>query len=151
MHGVFFILPTPCHLPPSLLPSLGSFPLIFSVQLGEAGPESKVQVCLLADESMRGDSPPTVCKYVVTLIKCSSTSQLSFLCVFVFADAWSHLEQQQKRGTDKQTEMSHMWRRTRGRGAQKFFSSSLSSTSLTLSRTHTHTDSLTHTHTHDTL
>lgn len=85
IHGVFFILPTPCHLPPSLLPSLSSLPLIFSLQLGEAGSESKVQVCLLAHESLRGNfPPPTVCKYVVTLIKRSSTSQLSFLvCVCV--------------------------------------------------------------------
>lgn len=82
IRGVFFILPTPCHLPPSLLPSLSSFPLLFSLQLGEAGPESKVQVCLLAAPPT--PHPPTVCKYVVTLIKRSSTSQLSFLvCVCV--------------------------------------------------------------------
>ena len=77
---VFFILSTPCHLPPSLC----SFPpSLLAVQLGEAGPESKVQVCRLADESQRGSFPPTVCKYVVTLIERSSSSQqLSFLLFF---------------------------------------------------------------------
>ncbi len=83
---------TPCHLPPSLTPSLCSFPpVLLAVQLGEAGPESKVQVCRLADESQRGSFPPTVCKYVVTLIERSSNSQqLSFLlsctcvCVCVY-------------------------------------------------------------------
>lgn len=58
IHGVYFILPTPCHLPPPLLPAHSFLPLIFSVQLGEAGPESKVQVCLLADESLQGSFPP---------------------------------------------------------------------------------------------
>lgn len=61
--------------------------------VAEAGLESKVQVCRLADESQRGSVPFTVCKYVVTLIERSSSSQpLSFvpfwcvcvcLCVFM--------------------------------------------------------------------
>ncbi len=64
---------------------LSSFPsLLLAVQLGEAGLESKVQVCRLADESHRGSFPPTVCKYVVTLIERSSSSQqLSFLLLSV--------------------------------------------------------------------
>lgn len=83
MHvSVFFSLSTPCHLPPSLC---SSPPLLLALQLGEAGPESKVQVCRSADESQRGSFPPTVCKYVVTLIEHSSSSQqLSFLSFLFF-------------------------------------------------------------------
>lgn len=108
---VFFILSTPCHLPPSLSPSLCSFPpSLLAVQWGEAGLESKVQVCRLADESQRGSFPPTVCKYVVTLIERSSSSQqLSFLlfreCVCVCVKcvrerARPQLEQQETHGSD---------------------------------------------------
>ena len=77
MHGIFFIQSTPCHL----LISFCSFPpLYLAVQLEMQAWKSKVQVCRLADESQRGSFPPTVCKYVVTLIERSSTSQpLSFL------------------------------------------------------------------------
>lgn len=59
--------------------------LVRSHAVREAGLESKVQVCRLADESQRGSVPPTVCKYVVTLIERSSSSQqlsfLLFMCV----------------------------------------------------------------------
>lgn len=89
---VFFILSTPCHLAPSLC---SSPPSLFAVQLGEAGLESKVQVCRLADESQRGSFSLTVCKYVVTLIERSfSSQQLSFLlflcvCVSEHNHSWS--------------------------------------------------------------
>lgn len=78
----------------SLCPSvLSLLPSLFAVQWGEAGPESKVQVCRLADESQRGSFPPTVCKYVVTLIERSSSSQqLSFLlcvCLCARCHSWS--------------------------------------------------------------
>lgn len=62
------------------IPALPSSASLIAVQLGEAGPESKVQVCRLADESQRGSFPLSVCKYVVTLIERSFSSlQLSFL------------------------------------------------------------------------
>lgn len=101
---VFFSLSTPCHLPPSLC---SSPPSLLAVQLGEADPESKVQVCRLADESQRGSFPPTVCKYVVTLIERSSSSlQLSFL-LFLYVRVWvfvcvkqPQLEQQKTHATD---------------------------------------------------
>lgn len=86
-HPVISLLLFLCSSVPLLLSSFP--PLLLAVQLGEAGLESKVQVCRLADESQRGSFPPTVCKYVVTLIERSSSSQqLSFLllsvCVRVF-------------------------------------------------------------------
>lgn len=73
---VFFILSTPCHLPP---PSPS--PLV--VQLGETGLESKVQVCRSADESQRGCVPPTVSKYVVDLNERRSGTQQLFISSFV--------------------------------------------------------------------
>lgn len=86
---VFSFLSTPCHLPPAFSPPSPLFSRSLAprrVVLGgvEAGPESKVQVCRLADESQRGSFPPTVCKYVVTLIEHSSGSQqLSFLSLLL--------------------------------------------------------------------
>lgn len=90
--------------------------------VAEAGLESKVQVCRLADESQRGSVPFTVCKYVVTLIERSSSSQpLSFVpfwcvCVCVFmclhGHSWSCMwyfyteSGQSHRNTGAQ---SHIW------------------------------------------
>lgn len=95
-------LSTPCHLSfPYSLPSIWSFPpSLLDALSRESGLESKVQVCRLADESQRfSNSPPppvphptlsTVCKYAVSLIERSTSSQqLSFLlsCVCLCSTA----------------------------------------------------------------
>lgn len=82
---LFFILSTPCHLLALSLYTSIHTSLPFSDGRG-SGPESKVQVCSSRWWVTERQLFPTVCKYVVSLIECSSTSQqLSFrrACVLV--------------------------------------------------------------------